>query len=67
MLFSCQALLGKIQQLSENEAQVRVQLRDAKDHADLLEFRLLEVEELAKVGRYAEHNTRMIFLKNDHF
>jgi hypothetical protein len=43
-------LSEKIRQLSANEAAVRAQLGDARDHADLLEFRLLEVEELAKVG-----------------
>ena len=44
-----QALQARLKQMSETESSVRAQLRDAKDHADLLEFRLLEVEELAKV------------------
>jgi outer membrane murein-binding lipoprotein Lpp len=46
------ALTEKLKQLSENESAVRSQLQDAKDHADLLEFRLLEVEELAKVTTF---------------
>ena len=49
MFHFVQALEARIKQMSENESSVREQLRDAKDHADLLEFRLLEVEELAKV------------------
>ena len=52
--FKFQTLQDKIRQLSDNESQVRAQLRDAKDHADLLEFRLLEVEELAKKDKLAK-------------
>jgi len=39
----------KLKDSSSREADLKSKLKDAKDHAELLEFRLLEVEEVVKV------------------